>query len=108
MSLGSRVVRLISALVLFIILGLAGWVSFVFAVLPIGMSAGSCANGASSATNLYTNFLGIMFALGSIIPPALIVFSKRWWWSIAALIICAVLNIVLFSAQFWLPFNYCK
>src|SRR5262245_8804120 len=108
MSLGSIVSRLIIAFVMLVVLGVAGWFTYIFAIVPIGMAAGSCPNGASDAANFYTNALAVVIALGALVPPALVVFLKRWYWALIALLVGAGLNVLMFSLQFWLSFSFCK
>ncbi len=108
MSLGSFVTRSIIAFISLVILGIAGVFTWIFSITPIGMAAGSCANGASNAVNFYTSILGIMIALGAIVPPALLLFLKRWYWALIALGIFVVMNVILATAQFWFPMSYCK
>jgi hypothetical protein len=108
MSLGSLVTRLLIGFIMLVVLGIAGGFTYIFAIVPIGMAAGSCPNGASDAANFYTSVLGVSIALGAIVPPALIVFLKRWYWTLITLGLGVAVNALMFSLQFWLPFSFCK
>lgn len=100
--------RPLVAFVMFVVLAVVNWFTYIFAILPIGMATGGCANGPSTAANLYTNTLGLVFALGAILPPALLVFKRGWFLVVGTLIAFFVINLILGTAQFWLPMALCK
>jgi hypothetical protein len=108
MSLSSIVARLIVGFVLLVILSAAGVFTWIFGITPIGIAAGICTNGPSSAAIFYTIVLGVLITIGAILPPALIVFLKSWRGALIALGVIASLNLAVFSVQFWLPFIYCN
>ena len=94
--------RVLLAVVFLIVLGIAGWFTWLGGAFWFSLSGESCPFGLADWTETYLYLWNGVLILGVLIPPFFLAISKKWAHTLITLGICALVNVGLFALWFLL------